>query len=111
MLVAGLIPVPLERVEFSYSEVHNVPDATGCYVLASFNGVVLYVGQGRLAQRLGVHLSDREKRARTQHGVVYWFYYTECSERDMNLLEGGWVNQHKNSEGVRPFLNKIDPPA
>lgn len=111
MLVDKLDPVPKERVEFSLSRVICIPDKTGCYALTSHDNVILYIGKGHLAKRIDAHLNNREKKGMTPHGKVYWFYYIECLSYEMNQLESGWINQHKIVEGIKPYLNKIDPPA
>lgn len=112
MKIDSLIPRPDKRELFAWSHHARVPAHAGCYVLANFSGDVLYVGQAKVSirDRMGVHLDDKEKRARGIFGAVYWFYYMLVGSKEVGHVEGGWINQAILETGQRPPINKIDSP-
>lgn len=112
MLASSLNPEPMGKVQFDFSQTAMVPEDSGCYVLATFRGDILYVGQSaNIARRMGQHLDDPAKRATTPSGKAFWFYYELCKSHCLDGLERGWVNAHTLKEGGLPFFNKIHPPV
>ena len=67
MKVEQLIPKVKERVQFSLKSWKFVPKVTGCYVLTTFDGEVLYVGlTDNLYRRFFEHRDTKEKRNATK---------------------------------------------
>ena len=102
MKVGELNPAPAERIRFNGWRQHTVsPLSPGCYVIASVDGDILYIGQStRIGDRMKSHLIDPRKRQCTPNGVAYWLYHCVCkSEGELNALERGWVLQYKVCEG------------
>jgi len=103
----------LNKARFDYSDLNKIPDKSGCYVLTTFDGVILYIGQsGNIAKRVEQHLDSGEKREVTPLGVAFWVYYELCSKVDMDALENGWIHSYiLNNKGNLPYFNKILPPV
>jgi len=112
MKVEQLIPVPDQQTRFAWSHHVTVPEQPGCYVLATFNGDVLYVGQatGSIRNRMGSHLDTPEKRKGTQLGVPFWFYYLVLPKLQVGAVERGWMNQAVLEDGEMPALNRVYSP-
>lgn len=113
MKVSSLIPPPRARgVLFDYSQLHLVPDSSGCYVLSNHQEDVLYIGQAiSLRNRIGQHLKSPDKTAVTRLGAAFWVHYLEAEEFQLDSIESGWNQLHQNLEGIRPIHNKINPPS
>ena len=112
MLVSLLIPQTEKRVEFSRSWVVATPVVSGCYVLTTFLGEILYIGQSiNLARRMEEHLDDPVKTGATPFGKAFWFYYELLESHRLDSLERGWMNAHIRTEGCLPFFNGVNPPA
>lgn len=114
MKVADLDPRPTERVSFDgWAQRVDAPLAVGCYVLAAFNGDILYIGQSLwVRSRMRAHLDNPRKRVRTASGVPHWLYYHLCEESELRALESGWIRQYESRNGGRmPPFNKAPPPA
>ena len=115
MKVGELNPAPAGRIRFNgWRQRAASPLSPGCYVIASFNDDILYIGQSaRIGGRMRSHVTDSRKRQPTPIGTAYWLYYRACESGDeLNALERGWVLQHKTREGgAMPPFNKIMPPA
>jgi len=103
----------LNRALFDYSELNKIPDKSGCYVLTTSCGFILYIGQSvNIAKRIEQHLDGGEKSKQTRWGVASWVYYEPCPEVNMNSLESNWINSYRlNNEGDFPYFNKILPPV
>lgn len=88
-------------------------EASGCYVICTFDGTILYIGQSRnINQRVRQHLDDESKSARTPWGVAQWLHYRLCPEADLDQLESAWVTQFKmKNRGNLPHFNKLHPPS
>ena len=99
------------KVKFSRYDLRKVRLGTGCYVLASYEEEVLYVGQGNVHDRMEVHLGDPEKTAETKKGKAFWFCYLFADSSRLNGIEGGWIRQYEDENGMRPLLNKQPAPA
>ncbi len=83
-----------------------VPDESGCYVLATFDEDVLYVGLAtNLSRRMGQHLDSPEKVNATSLGRAVWFFWVRCDE--LNKVERTWMNMYAQHHGTFPVLNKI----
>lgn len=113
MKVEALQPRPLIRQVFSLAAAKHVPPRPGCYVLATYDGSILYIGlASKLSARIKNHLDSVAKTAATESGRAHWFWYLECkSEAEINRLERGWQNQHELCEGRLPVLNSIHSPV
>ena len=84
MNVSALIPAPLHVEAFEWNTVRHVPERSGCYVLATFLRVVLYVGRTKnLRARMRQHLDDDSKLGATEHGRAVFF----CGWRPRTIRE------------------------
>ena len=108
MLVFKLLSCPELKVKFDYSEQDSAPKQPGCYVITTFDGTILYIGQtNNICNRMEQHLDKKEKTKRTPSGMPYWFYYKLCDVSDLTSSENAWINEYKlNSNGKRPHFNK-----
>ena len=89
-----------------------MPPASGCYALCTFEGDILYVGlTANLNRRFFDHRETTEKRGETTRGRAFWFYYVECPETELAMIERSWINEHVELHGKRPILNKVDSPV
>jgi predicted GIY-YIG superfamily endonuclease len=112
MKVEQLIPQPAKRVQFSLKWRKFVPKETGCYILATFDDDVLYVGlSDNLNRRFGQHRDNKEKRKPTGQGRAFWFYYLRCDEKEMCRVERTWLNEHIEVHGELPVLNRVSSPV
>ena len=112
MNVANLRHQPQEKVLFQLSVYRQVPEDSGCYVLTSFDGHILYIGQSKnLQRRFEQHLDNLAKTQPTSQGRAVWFYWLLYDELHLNALERGWLNEHAAVEGNLPVLNAASPPV
>ena len=112
MLVSDLAPITDDRVIFSYPKSHEVPEDSGCYVITTLDGTILYIGQSiNIRSRMRDHLYTKEMTATMPSGEsAYWFYYTLCPAAELNQLEGNWIDDHKLNEGGKlPPFNDVNP--
>ena len=110
MKVTELVPQPVEKVFFDRKNFREVPQVAGCYVLTTFDGHILYVGQAvNLFDRFQQHLDNPEKTQSTSEGKTFWFYYFPSVE-NLNRLENTWFNDYEIRNGRYPILNKQRPP-
>jgi excinuclease UvrABC nuclease subunit len=111
MNISELCPLPKEKIAFKLSSFKLVPKIEGCYVLATFNERILYIGlASNLYNRFKQHLENPEKTKPTIEGKAIWFFYTVFDHNNLPKLERTWLNQYINKNGKRPILNKIDSP-
>lgn len=111
MNVSALNPVPKDRVSFSYSSLREVPKASGCYVLTTFRGFILYVGLSLdLSERFEFHVNDPGKTSPTQEGKATWFYYLRYDAKNLPRLERTWIVAFERQHGRKPILNKVSSP-
>lgn len=83
-----------------------VTEDAGCYVLATFDEDVLYVGLTKnLRRRMGQHLDTPEKVQATVHGRAIWFFWLRCE--DVDKIERTWMNIYALRHGTLPVLNKV----
>src|SRR3954447_4514429 len=74
MNIENLMPLPKHRESFKRSRCRFVPAGSGCYVLTTFLGVVLYVGLATsLRERMNQHLDDPQKTRETSKGRAVLF--------------------------------------
>lgn len=110
MNVDKLIPHPTHCEAFKRNRDRFVPETPGCYVLATQQGVVLYVGQAtNLRRRMNDHLDDPTKTGITRLGRAALFHWLECS--DIATIERTWMNIHIQHEGELPVLNRTHAPT
>lgn len=110
MTIDKLIPPPTNRENFKHSSLRFVPEAAGCYVLTTFDNVVLYIGQAvNLRRRMNDHLNDPRKTGLTAQGRAFFFYWLEYEV--IGTLERTWLNIHGEYEPRYPILNSIYSPV
>jgi hypothetical protein len=110
MKVDELNPVPLHREPFRRNRERFIPTKSGCYVLATFEREVLYVGlTNSLRRRMNEHLDSKDKQAITDKGRATFFYWWEGE--DIARIERTWMSSHLNQEGTLPALNKVFSPV
>lgn len=109
MQIGVLQPEPNSRLAFQQSQFHRVPRESGCYVLATFDDHILYLGKtNNLKRRFNEHLQNPDKLVKTERGIAFWFYYLQSENPD--CLERTWLNHYRSLEGGLPVFNKIDSP-
>lgn len=109
MNIRELVPQPLGCETFRRNRLRYIPEVSGCYALATFSGVVLYIGlSNNLRRRMGDHLDNPEKTKQTVFGRAVLFHWT--TGENTNQIERTWLNIHSQHEGVYPVLNKIYSP-
>jgi predicted GIY-YIG superfamily endonuclease len=112
MKVKQLVPAANKRVQFNLRFRKFVPQETGCYVLATFEDEVLYIGlTNNLYQRFFQHRDNKEKRNPVSARRAFWFYYLTCAEKEAYRIERTWLNEHVELHGSLPILNKINSPV
>ena len=110
MKIQNLDPCPKHRENFRRDRQKFLPNTSGCYVLASFQDVVLYVGLGEnLRRRFGNHLDDPKKTSMTKNGKAFFFYWLVCDE--LENIERTWLNECEIVDGTLPVLNRIASPV
>ena len=110
MTVGELVPRPVKCESFLRNRCAFVPEASGCYVLTTFQKDVLYVGLAtNLRKRMNDHLDSPEKTNPTQKGRAVLFHWLETN--DINLVERTWMNIHIQHEGALPLLNRVYSPV
>lgn len=110
MIISSLNPKLPARVQFRFSEALRVPERSGCYVLASIHGDVIYIGQSaNLNQRMQQHLDTPRMTQTTSAGLAVWFYYSLLPPEKLNLIESQLLFNFKAVEGKLPPLNRIGP--
>jgi hypothetical protein len=109
--IEDLNPVPVRKVQFKLAFLMQVPAESGCYVLATFDGTILYIGLARkLKVRFKQHIDGSEKVKPTAEGKAVWFYYLGYNEGNLPKLERTWLNHFQSYEGRLPILNLVNSP-
>lgn len=112
MNIRELTPASSLRVLFHLSKHKFVPHESGCYVLTTFEGEILYIGLSQnLNRRFGEHRDTKEKCSPTQQGLAFWFYYLPYAANELARLERTWLNDHVSRHGNLPILNKVNSPV
>ncbi|WP_375790503.1 GIY-YIG nuclease family protein [Cupriavidus alkaliphilus] len=112
MKVCSLKPTLSGRVFFRRVSGLFLPANSGCYVLATFDDSILYVGLTRnLKRRFKNHLDVEQKVSPTIVGKAFWFHYLPCEEKHLELFERSWLEQYRNVEGKFPVFNKVSSPV
>lgn len=110
MNIGLLFPAPTAREPFKWSSERFIPEKSGCYVLSTFGGAVLYVGLATsIRRRFCSHLDDPTKTAETPLGRATLFHWIERA--DIEKVERTWMNIHLTQEGTLPILNRIYSPT
>lgn len=105
-----LVPHPASSEPFRRNRERFVPSKPGCYVLASFEREVLYIGLTvNLRRRLNEHLDSSAKTELTARGRAVLFHWAEAIE--INKIERTWLNIHLLNEGCLPILNRVYSPT
>ncbi len=112
MKIEELTPLPKDKVFFNLAPFKSVPKEAGCYVLATFDNDILYIGlSDNLFARFQQHLDDPNKTNPTTEGKALWFYFIMYDPRNLPKLERTWLNQFTSTHGRRPILNVVDSPV
>jgi hypothetical protein len=110
MNISELTPSPQHREGFLLGRERFFSEKSGCYALATFEGVVLYIGLAiNLRKRANDHLRSPIKTRETLYGRAVWLYWLETDETAK--VERTWMNIHLNVEGVLPILNSVYSPV
>ena len=110
MNVSELVPQPTQHETFKRNRERYIPDRPGCYALATFSKVVLYIGlTNNLRRRMNEHLDNPEKTCETENGRVVFFFWIESHE--VNKIERTWMNIHNLIEGALPLFNNVYSPT
>ena len=110
MNVSELVPQPTQQETFKRNRERYIPDRPGCYALATFSNVVLYIGlTNNLRRRMNEHLDNPEKTCETKNGRVVFFFWIESD--DVHKIERTWMNIHNQNEGALPEFNKVYSPT
>lgn len=110
MKVMSLTPKPKDREFFRRDRHGFIPNISGCYLLVTFGGDILYIGLStQLRTRFGNHLDDPLKRKLTKYGRAFFFYWMETLE--LEKIERTWLNQCELVDGKLPVLNKVNSPV
>lgn len=110
MTIDKLVPAATKRETFKHTSLRFVPEAPGCYVLTTFDNVVLYIGQAvNIRRRMNNHLDDPRKTELTSQGRAFFFYWLEYD--DISKLERTWLNVHGEHEPRYPILNSVNSPV
>lgn len=110
MKIHQLQPRPMHKESFRRANQRFVSERAGCYVLATFEEDILYVGlASELRRRFGQHLDTVEKVEATPQGRAVWFFWHECN--DLQVVERTWMNTYILQHGVLPVLNKVYSPT
>lgn len=111
MNVNELVPLPTTKVVFKHSIYKKIPKCAGCYVIATFDENILYIGLSKnLHERFQQHLENKEKTEPTINGKAVWFYFSLYDPSNLPKLERTWLNQFVVIHGHRPIMNKVDSP-
>jgi hypothetical protein len=110
MNINALVPRPSHCEPFNRAKERFVPEMSGCYVLTTFEGVVLYVGlTENLRTRMSQHLDSPQKTGLTKFGRAVLFHWIETP--DTYKIERTWLNTHSYTEGSLPVLNGMNSPT
>lgn len=111
MKVSELVPSPTTKVTFKLASFKLIPKTAGCYILATFEDYILYIGlSDNLYDRFQQHLNNPEKTNPTNEGKAIWFYYLTYSVDNLPKLERTWLNQFNSNIGRHPIFNKMNSP-
>jgi len=110
MNLSELNPLPTHREPFNRNNERFIPETAGCYVLTTFEGVVLYIGlTENLRRRMNQHLDSPQKTELTKLGRAILFHWIETP--DTYKIERTWLNTHSYNEGSLPVLNGMNSPT
>jgi excinuclease UvrABC nuclease subunit len=111
MKVYELQPPPTKKLLFQRDQYLQVPELSGCYVLANTDDDILYAGQAvNLKQRFQHHLDNPEKTHPTREGIAWKFWYLKYDNKKLSFLENTWLQEFQQREGKLPILNKVQAP-
>ncbi len=113
MNIDKLNPPALARTNFNRSEYRYTPEQSGCYVLATYQGDILYIGQSdHIRRRFEEHLDCPEKTGITEKGRAFWFYWLLWDKAYLNALERAWMQAYsmENSDEL-PIMNSQSAPS
>lgn len=110
MKIGQLLPLPSHNQLFRRSHVKFFPSQGGCYLLATFDEEILYIGLSvNLRNRIEQHLDNPEKTLLTSNGRAVIVHYLESNEPER--LERTWMNNAISIDGNLPILNKAYSPT
>ncbi len=113
MNLSALTPAPEPSRAFEFRVLRALPDKTGCYVLSTASGEILYIGQARsLKSRLLQHWEAGRHNLQTIYGRISRVSIIVVPEpATLNSYERGWINQCRLADGTLPALNKVSAPV
>jgi excinuclease UvrABC nuclease subunit len=112
MKINQLVPQPSHSESFRRDRLRYIPDVSGCYILATFSKVVLYIGLAtNLRRRMNQHLENPERTREGMNGRAVLFYWIEIESQQINKIERTWMNIHIQHEGMLPEFNKTYSPV
>ena len=99
------IPLPLAKRWSSFDENHidREGDAYGCYELGDGDREIVYIGQGRVRQRLMAHWRD----AKNKPGISYYRCAYSGSKKRAVQMERVELQQYDYLHGELPLYNGI----
>ena len=110
MKIRSLSPALKKRIPFLLSRVIEVPESPGCYVLATIEDEVLYIGKtNSLHRRIQEHLDDSRMTQMTTSGLAVWFYFGSWPTTDIDIVETTLLFNYKAFHGHWPPLNRAGP--
>lgn len=110
MKIENLKPSPNNREYFRRDRQRFIPKNAGCYILATLQDDILYVGLSKnLQRRFGEHLDDSGKTSKTQQGRASIFCWIGCDE--LHKVERTWLNSCEIEDGTLPILNELRSPV
>ena len=110
MNLDSLNPPPIQSEPFRRSRERFIPEVAGCYVLCTFEKIILYIGLAKnLRRRINQHLDSPAKTGVTTNGRAVLVYWLETVE--LNKIERTWLNIHLINDGRMPVLNSIYSPT
>lgn len=111
MKIEKLNPLPTNKVSFALSAYNQVPKIPGCYILSTYDNLILYIGLAtNLYNRFKQHLDNPEKTSPTADGKAIFFHFVTFDPVNLPKLERTWLNQYVNVHGRLPILNKTSSP-
>jgi excinuclease UvrABC nuclease subunit len=110
MIVSELVPKPSSRESFRRNRLSHVPNVSGCYVITTFSGEILYVGLATyLRSRMEQHLNDGDKTRVTAIGKAWFFHWMITTE--LEKVERTWMQAYRVRHGVLPPMNSLFSPT
>lgn len=88
---------------YTKDDVRNVANVYGVYELADGAGNIVYIGEGKLRERLIAHLSIHSDPT---PGVSYFRYATTGSKRKAKQRQNALLSEFRRKYGRLPMYNQ-----